>query len=175
MHRRPRNDELHQPHVQESGESARVPAIDVDPPALFNLITFGIQDKHYKIVGDNTISINQDGGYKTDQGWVFGNVLIGYLKEGQAPDTWERTKQLNETAKRPEVNGFNFNTEPYKTESVNIFAVSEQYGKALNTGSVDPAKILPKYQSALKKAGVEKQTAEMQKQLDEWLKANGKK
>ncbi|MBO7745861.1 ABC transporter substrate-binding protein [Paenibacillus sp. MWE-103] len=144
-------------------------------PTLFNLITFGIQDKHYTVVGDNTIRINQDGGYKGDQGWVFGNVLIGYLKEGQAPDTWERTKQLNETAKRPEVSGFNFNTEPYKTESVNIAAVSEQYGRALNTGAVDPAKVLPKYQEALKKAGVEKQTAEMQKQLDEWLKANGKK
>ncbi|MBM7567275.1 ABC transporter substrate-binding protein [Paenibacillus sacheonensis] len=144
-------------------------------PELFNLITFGIKDKHYTMIGDNTIKINQDGGYKGDQGWVFGNVLIGYLKEGQAPDTWERTKQLNETAKRPEVTGFNFNIEPYKTESVNIFAVSEQYGKALNTGSVDPAKVLPKYQAALKKAGIEKQTAENQKQLDEWLKANGKK
>ncbi|NBD23649.1 ABC transporter substrate-binding protein [Paenibacillus glycinis] len=144
-------------------------------PALFNLITFGIKDKHYTMVGDNTIKINQDAGYKGDQGWVFGNVLIGYLKEGQAPDTWERTKQLNETAKRPEVNGFNFNTEPYKTESVNIAAVSEQYGKALNSGAVDPAKVLPKYQDALKKAGVGKQTEEMQKQLDEWLKANGKK
>lgn len=141
-------------------------------PTLFNLLTFGIKDKHYTVVGDNTIKINQDGGYKGDQGWVFGNVLIGYLKEGQPADTWEKTKQLNETAKRPEMAGFNFNVEPFKTESVNIFAVNEQYGKALSNGAVDPAKVLPKYKAALKKAGEDKQTAEMQKQVDEWFAAH---
>ncbi|MFC5528672.1 ABC transporter substrate-binding protein [Cohnella yongneupensis] len=144
-------------------------------PALFNLISFGIEGKHYTKVGDNMIKINQDGGYKEDLGWVFGNVLIGYLKEGQAPDTWEVTKNLNATAKMPEVSGFNYNNEPYKTEGANTFAVSEQYGKALQSGAVDPAKVFPKYHDALKKAGVDTQTAEMQKQLDEWLKAHGKK
>ncbi|MFD0671507.1 ABC transporter substrate-binding protein [Cohnella sp. GCM10027633] len=144
-------------------------------PYLFNLISFGIEGKHYTKVGDNTVKINQDGGYKEDLGWVFGNVLIGYLKEGQPADTWEKTINLNATAKTPEVNGFNFNNEPYKNEGANVFAVNEQYGKALNSGAVDPAKVFPKYHDAVKKAGVDVQTAEMQKQLDEWLKANGKK
>jgi putative aldouronate transport system substrate-binding protein len=144
-------------------------------PTLFNLLAFGIEGKHYTKIDDKTVKINQDGGYKEDLGWVFGNVLIGYLKEGQAADTWEVTKALNENAKLPEVHGFNFNNEPYKTEGANVFAVNEQYGKALNSGAVDPAKVFPKLLDALKKAGVDKQTEEMQKQLDEWLKANGKK
>ncbi|QJD86955.1 ABC transporter substrate-binding protein [Cohnella herbarum] len=144
-------------------------------PTLFNLLAFGIEGKHYTKVGDNTVKINQDGGYKEDLGWVFGNVLIGYLKEGQAPDTWEVTKALNKNAKLPEVHGFNFNNEPYKTEGANVFAVGEQYGKALQSGAVDPEKVFPKYYDAVQKAGVAKQTEEMQKQLDEWLTANGKK
>jgi putative aldouronate transport system substrate-binding protein len=144
-------------------------------PTLFNLLAFGIEDKHYTKVGDNTVKINQDGGYKEDLGWVFGNVLIGYLKEGQAADTWEITKNLNETAKLPEVSGFNYNNEPYKTEGANVFAVEEQYAQALQSGAVDPAKVFPKYYAAAKKAGADKMVAEMQKQLDEWLKANGKK
>jgi putative aldouronate transport system substrate-binding protein len=44
---------------------------------LFNLLTFGIEGKNYTKVGDNTIKINQAGGYKADLGWVMGNSLIG--------------------------------------------------------------------------------------------------
>lgn len=143
-------------------------------PTLFNLLAFGIEGKHYTKVGENTIRINPDGGYKEDMGWVFGNVLIGYLKEGQAPDTWEKTKELNETAKRPETAGFNFNPEPYKTEAANMDAVMQQYGKALQSGAVDPETIFPKFHEALKKAGYERVRDIMQQQLDEWFAAQGK-
>lgn len=143
-------------------------------PTLFNLLAFGIEGKHYTKVGENTIRINQDGGYKEDLGWVFGNVLIGYLKEGQAPDTWEKTKALNESAKRPETAGFNHDTEPFKTEAANMDAVSQQYGKALQSGAVDPAKIFPKYREALIKAGYEKVRDIKQQQLDAWFAAQGK-
>jgi putative aldouronate transport system substrate-binding protein len=144
-------------------------------PTLFNLLAFGVEGKHYTKVGTNMVKINPNGGYKEDIGWVFGNVLLGYLKEGQAPDTWEVTKQLNSSAKRPEVSGFNFNTESYKTQAANMDAVSKQYGQALQSGAVDPAKVYPQYLDAYKKAGYESVRAENQKQLDAWLKANGKK
>lgn len=143
-------------------------------PTLFNLLAFGIEGKHYTKVGENTVRINPDGGYKEDLGWVFGNVLIGYLKEGQAPDTWEKTKELNESAKRPETTGFNHDTEPFKTEAANMDAVSQQYGKALQSGAVDPAEVFPKYREALTKAGYEKVRDIKQKQLDEWFAAQGK-
>jgi putative aldouronate transport system substrate-binding protein len=143
-------------------------------PTLFNLLAFGIEDKHYTKVGDNMVRINQDGGYKDDLGWVFGNVLIGYLKEGQAPDTWEKTMELNDSAKRPETTGFNHDTEPFKTEAANTDAVSQQYGKALQSGAVDPAEVFPKYHAAFKKAGYEKILEIKQQQLDEWFASQGK-
>lgn len=144
-------------------------------PALFNLLTFGIDGKHYTKVGDNTIKINPNGGYKSDSGWVMGNVLNGYLKEGQAPDTWEKTKKLNESAKRPEFAAFKYNDEPVKTQQANIFTVEEEFAKAIQTGSVDIDTYLPKYIEARKKAGVDKVIAEHQKQLTEYFKANGTK
>lgn len=142
---------------------------------LFNLLTFGIEGKHYTKVGDNMIKINTAGGYKSDLGWVMGNSLIGYLKEGQPADTWTRTKQLNETAKRAETAGFKFVNDPIKTELANLTTVDQEFATALNTGAVDPATYLPKFIDARKKAGIDKIMAERQKQLDEWLKANGKK
>ncbi|MCL6457305.1 MAG: ABC transporter substrate-binding protein [Gorillibacterium sp.] len=144
-------------------------------PVLFNLITFGIENKHYTMIGNNTIRINQEGGYKEDQGWVFGNVLNGYLKEGQATDTWEVTKKMNETAKRPEVYGFNFNSERYISGEVNLFLAAQRFAKALQSGAVDPAQVFPEYYEVAQKSGVKKQTEEMQRELDQWLKVHGKK
>ncbi|MDF2922485.1 MAG: hypothetical protein K0R57_1399 [Paenibacillaceae bacterium] len=144
-------------------------------PALFNLLTFGIDGKHYTKAGDNIIKINQAGGYKSDLGWVMGNSLIGYLKEGQPADTWTRTKQLNESAKRPETGSFKFVNDPIKTELANLTTIEAEFSKALNTGAVDYNTYLPKFIEARKKAGVDKVIAERQKQLDDWLKANGKK
>ncbi|MNR17946.1 hypothetical protein D3C85_1346390 [compost metagenome] len=105
----------------------------------------------------------------------MGNSLIGYLKEGQPADTWSRTKQLNETAKSPDTGSWRYSIEEVKTEKANLTAVEQEYARALNTGTVDPEAYLPKYIESRKKAGIEKVNAYNQKQLDDWLKANGRK
>lgn len=144
-------------------------------PVLFNLLTFGVENTHYTKTGDNMIKINQDGGYKSELGWVMGNSLIGYLKEGQAADTWTKTQELNESAKRPETGSFKYVDDSIKTEKANLSTIDDEYAKALNTGAVDIETYLPKYIEARKKAGLEKIITLHQQQLDEWLKANGKK
>ncbi|MBM7565971.1 ABC transporter substrate-binding protein [Paenibacillus sacheonensis] len=144
-------------------------------PTLFNLLAFGVEGKNYEVVGDNTIKIKPDGGYAPNSAWAMGNVTIGHLLEGQAPDTWQKTIDQNNNAKVPTIFGFAFDPTPVKTEVANLEAVYKEYEAALTTGTVDPNVYVPKLIAANKKAGSEKVLAEKQKQLDAWLAAKGLK
>lgn len=143
-------------------------------PELMNLLSYGIEGKHYQLVAENTIKKIEKSGYSAEA-WVMGNSLISFLKEGQDPDTWTKTHELNMSAKRPPVFGFKFNNEPVKTEMANLTAVTQEFAKALQSGSVDPNVYLPKYIEAQKNAGIDAFVAEQQKQLDAWLIEQGLK
>ena len=60
------------------------------------------------------------------------------------------------------------------TEIANVKNAVDEYGPSLNTGSVDPNKVLPKAIEKLKAQGIDKIIAECQKQLDEWRAQNNK-
>lgn len=143
-------------------------------PELYNLLSFGIEGKHYEKVEDNTVKIGANAGYRA-QNWVFGNVFNGYLVEGQAADTWEETKKLNESAFVQPTFGFAFDDTNIKAEYANVMAVKAEYQPLLMTGTVDPDKYLPEYLEKLRNAGAEKVQAELQKQLDAWVAENVKK
>ncbi|MBD2848434.1 ABC transporter substrate-binding protein [Paenibacillus sp. IB182496] len=140
-------------------------------PELFNLLSFGIEGEHYEKIDDNTVRIDTGGGY-TAQNWVFGNVFNGYLVEGQAPDTWEKTRELNESAYVQPTFGFSFDDSNVKAEAANVAAVKAEYEPLLMTGTVDPEEYLPEYLEKLRGAGAEKVLAEQQKQLDAWVAEN---
>ncbi|HZG76180.1 MAG TPA: ABC transporter substrate-binding protein [Paenibacillus sp.] len=144
-------------------------------PALFNLLKYGIEGKHYEKLDDVTARIVPDSGYTNAAGWIFGNETIGYLMEGQAKDTWEVTRRLNDTAAAPPLAGFNFNNEAVKTQSAAADAIYQEYASGLNTGSIDPEKYYPMMHDRLAKAGGADILAEKQRQVDEWAAANGKK
>ncbi|CAI6080791.1 ABC transporter substrate-binding protein [Cohnella rhizoplanae] len=141
---------------------------------LYNTLVYGIEGKHYEKTTGNFIKINQDAGYFTNTDWIFGNITNEYLPEGSPADKIEQTIKMNNEARVSKYNGFVFNSEPVKTEIANVNAVNEEYAASLGTGTLDPAKYLPIYEEKLNKAGAEKIRAEKQKQLNEWLAANGK-
>ncbi|PYI51937.1 ABC transporter substrate-binding protein [Paenibacillus flagellatus] len=142
---------------------------------LYNTLVYGIEGKHYTKTTGNYIKINQDAGYFTNTDWVFGNISNEYLPEGVPADKLAQTIKLNNEAYVSKYNGFVFNSDPVKTEVANVKAVKDEYGAGLGSGTLDPEKYLPIFEDKLQKAGADKIVAEMQKQLDEWLKANGKK
>ncbi|MEK0314728.1 ABC transporter substrate-binding protein [Cohnella sp. 56] len=141
---------------------------------LYNTLVYGIEGKHFEKTTGNFIKINQDAGYFTNTDWIFGNITNEYLPEGAPADKIEQTLKMNNEARVSKYNGFVFNSEPVKTEIANVNAVNEEYAASLGTGTLDPAKYLPIYEEKLKKAGSETIRAEKQKQLNEWLAANGK-
>ena len=132
---------------------------------LYNLLVFGIEETHYKKVGENRIEPVPDAKYK-NAAWELGCQFNAYLLPGQPDDVWEVTKKRNEEARKPPLDGFNFDKNNLKTEQANITALTKQ-NRAIFYGLVDnyEAKLL-ELRDKLIKAGMTKYKEEAQKQVD---------
>ncbi|MBE9916145.1 ABC transporter substrate-binding protein [Paenibacillus donghaensis] len=147
---------------------------------VINLFDWGIEGKHYvKVEGSDHVIDYPKGvdasntGYNMPLGWMFGNQFLSYVMKGDDPDIWVKTDEFNKKAKHSKALGFVFDTSPVKTEYAAVSNVITQYKLPLETGSVDPDKILPEFIAKLKSSGIDKIIAEKQKQLDEWAKEKG--
>jgi putative aldouronate transport system substrate-binding protein len=133
---------------------------------LYNLLCFGIEGKHYTKDQDLYAKPIKDAGYDPVTDWVFGNQFNALLREGQAKNTWELTKEWNSTNRISPYIGFSYDTNPVKTELANMDAVTKEYADGLNSGTVDPNKYLPEFNEKLKKAGLDKVHEAGQKALE---------
>jgi putative aldouronate transport system substrate-binding protein len=150
-------------------------------PAFFNLITNGIEGKHWVWVDKAKNLIGYPEGmtpetdpYHTGTGWMFGCAFNEPYWDQESADSkmWEATAKINAQCVPSSVLGFSFVQEPVKTEMSQITnVVNEQY-VPLMQGLADVDAALPKLQSSLKDAGIDKVLAEVQKQIDAWEKAN---
>ncbi|WP_274649157.1 ABC transporter substrate-binding protein [Paenibacillus humicola] len=140
-----------------------------------NLLNFGIEGVHYTLNGDIMTPTDKTSRYSPGVAWELGNQFLNHVWNTEAPDKWEQFKKFNEGAKPSPGLGFVFNSDPVKAEVGALANVIKQYQKAIETGSVDPDKVMPEYMSAMKAAGVDKVIAEKQKQFDAFLanKKNG--
>ncbi len=136
---------------------------------IINLINFGIEGKHYTKKSDNVIALIPDGGYRMNQGFMFGNRLLTYVLDGENPALREENVKFAESLPRSPAVGFLPSTDAVNTEVVAVMGVLEQYRKALETGNVDPEKIHPDFVAKLKAAGIDTIIAAKQEQLDAWL------
>ncbi|WNS41828.1 ABC transporter substrate-binding protein [Paenibacillus sp. MMS20-IR301] len=142
---------------------------------IINLINFGIEGKHYTKKSDDVIvPVEGDNGYVVRQSFMFGDTHLTYLLDGENPQGRVEEKIFSDNMVQSKALGFIPNMDPIKTEVSAVNNVINQYKVALETGSVDPEKILPQFNEKLKAAGIDKIIAEKQKQLDEWLAASGK-
>ncbi|MHB1394183.1 MAG: ABC transporter substrate-binding protein [Clostridia bacterium] len=144
-------------------------------PYLNNLINYGIVDKHYAKVSDSIVKAGPDQKkYNPGTGWMFGNQFINYLYESEDPKKWEQFGEFNKQATGTQTLGFNFDPSSVKSEIAAINNLWDKYVPALETGSIDPEKNVPKFLEEMKAAGIDKVIAEKQKQLDAWAKKVGK-
>ncbi|WP_337101810.1 ABC transporter substrate-binding protein [Paenibacillus sp. YIM B09110] len=142
-------------------------------PYVINLIVHGIEDKHYKKVGDNRIEPIADSGYGASAlFWVIGSQMLNYLKPGQPDDLYTNWKKFNDEAVRFPLMGFVFDDSNVKNEISELTAVVTEY-KILGTGAVaNPSKMIDERNGKLKAAGIEKVQAELQTQIDKWWAEN---
>jgi putative aldouronate transport system substrate-binding protein len=136
-----------------------------------NLVTFGIEGTHYTRNGDIISATDKTTNYAHGIAWQIGNQFLNYIWDTEDPNKWANFAEFNKGAIKSPALGFTFDPENVKTEVGAIANVIKQYEKAIQTGSVDPDKMLPEFVAALKAAGSDKVVAEKQKQLDAFIAA----
>ncbi len=146
---------------------------------LLNLICFGFEGEHYeKVEGkDNRIkwlgaetvgSSNNKYGYET---WAIGNALCAYETDAD-PDGWNKycEEEINQKAEVSRVAGFSLDTKPIQLEIAQYNAKMKEYEYLYYGETENYKELLEERNAALKEAGSEKIVAEVQRQIDEWLK-----
>ncbi len=135
---------------------------------LANLAVYGIEGKHYNLTEDGRVQTveNSGFGYST---WSSCSVLAPTLQVGEAENKKELYDEFNKEAQVAVHSGFYFDNTNVESEMAAIDAVYDEYQDLLEFGFYDPEVYLPKFQEALKTAGVDKVIAEIQSQYDAWL------
>ena len=80
--------------------------------------------------------------------------------------------EINNNAEVSPISGFSFNEEPVATQMAQLSSVTSEF-KFMGLYD-DFDKRFDDFKTKMEQAGVETYKAEVQKQLNEWLKANGK-
>ncbi len=148
---------------------------------MLNTLYFGAEGVHWVKNPNGTIRY-ADGiepgntGWDTAFNWLFGDSTLAYVFDSASddPDYNKKIIKQNEAVPISAAFGFAFDAEPVITQYSSVMNTTQMYEKSLECGIVDPKKELPKFIQALKDAGIDDVIAEKQRQLDEWLIANGK-
>ena len=144
---------------------------------LFNLLVFGIEGKHYNVVGETAsglkrVELIDNSGYSMPIAWAFGDQFNQWLTPGQPDDVWEQTEAVNQSAIVSKSFGFNFDSSNLKSEYANCSNIVDEYwynvliGFGKSQEKID--EMYNKFLKNLKSAGADTIIKEMQRQLDEW-------
>lgn len=139
---------------------------------IFNMLNFGIEGKNYELVNGFVKQI-PDSGYFFNQAWAFGNQFNALYMEGQQQGTWEATDKLNKEALVSPITGFSIQLDPLSTYMARFQAIQDEYRNVEYTSDFE--KVYDEYTKKIEAAGLAEYHKLVQAQLDEWLKANGKK
>lgn len=150
-------------------------------PTLENLMIYGIEGKHYVVLGDAANGqkiIGYPEGidatnttYRPSGGWLWCNQFIGHVWTGNPADYWDVTREFNQTAIKSNAFGFTWDASNVRNQVTACTNVMQKYHQALMCGAVDPDETLPKFIQELKDAGIDAIVADKQAQYDEWKKA----
>lgn len=137
---------------------------------LINTLNYGMENKHYKKLTANTVKLIANSGYSVgDMFWSWGSYANSWVTPELSTNRWEQTKKINETGIISPLLGFAFDAEPVKTEIAKINAIWEQYYKAIIYGILSEQQY-QEFLDKVKAAGSETIIAEMQKQINKFLK-----
>lgn len=134
---------------------------------LFNLISFGIEGKHYHKSPEGKICLEKNGGWLARGSWKFGNAFNSYILEEQDAEVWEQTKIFNDNAEKTPVSGWTFYPKAVYSEISAIERVLEKYSM-LSKGNEDSEGYMEDYIAELNEAGLERVRKEAESQYMQW-------
>ena len=143
---------------------------------VMNLLNWGIEGKHYKVVDEENKVITYADGVTADNtgwclniGWELPNQEIAYVWEGETSQKWITQHELIDSAKRSKALGFSYDSSVVATQLTALNNVKTQYYDAIGCGSVDPDTAIAQFNDALYAAGLQDVMDAKQEQLDAWL------
>ena len=138
---------------------------------LMNLLTFGIEGRHYNINADGKVERIPDSGFAQQSGWRVGNTFMLTLEASQSDDFVETTMAYNNSAKTAPLSGFSPDLSNIALELTNIQTVVDEYctGRFDEGLSDDFEADWAAFQEKLQTAGVQKVIEEIQAQVDAYL------
>ena len=131
-----------------------------------NMLFFGLEGQDYELV-DGRVKKLPD--CWVASAWMLGNQFNAYLTEADVEGVWEETIKGNEEAALDPLFGFVPDRTPIETEMATCEAIWLEYKDILYYGLQDYTTVIPEMMDKLNKAGLEKVTAELQSQVDEFL------
>ena len=148
-------------------------------PELLNLLAYGIEGVHYTVTanaGTDHPSVLPKSGEEVR--WTVYHNWLGPLFD-QWDSPWNSAEALkgmqerNVSAQTSQIIGYQFNTEPVKTQAAEVKAIWKEVIAVLKTGTMpDFDKYLEETKQRLVAAGLNDMINEAQKQYEEWLKMN---
>ena len=146
---------------------------------LLNLLVYGLEGEHYEKINDEQInwlgesapgaSANKYG----YQNWALGNTMNTYTTQAD-PVGWNKyiDEEINKQATISRLAGFSLDQTPIAKEIAQYQAVKKEY-EYLDKGTISNYKeLISERNEKFKKAGSDKIVAEVQRQVDEWVKNN---
>jgi putative aldouronate transport system substrate-binding protein len=144
-------------------------------PEAAQLVGNGVEGLDYVMNADGQMVYPEGKTSMADLGWqaaslaYWPNQMINKTWYYEPTDIYEKMLEKNKTSNKSLALGFSFDSSKVAdkvTASSNVIA---QYYTPLMYGEVDIDSTLPKFQNALKEAGIDEIIAEKQNQLDAWL------
>lgn len=141
---------------------------------LRNLMDKGIEGEHYTSNDNGTISKTDKSDLYSMPSWALGNVFNVKPWDTDPEDKIEQYKKFNEAAVASPTLGFYPDTTNVSTQIATLANVVQEFKAPLFTGSVDTDKYLNELNKKLKASGLDDVIDAIQKQYDEWMKAQNK-
>lgn len=143
----------------------------------YDLTFYGIEGRHYKLSSDDNsiIPLADNAGYPPEGSgcWGWRDDTLNRPVEGGIPNYAELAGFWAEKAAWNKAQGFNFDDTKVKNEMAAVSELQNSYGKAIDYGFVDNVNsAVADFRDRLKKAGRDRITEELQRQLDVFMQNN---
>lgn len=142
-------------------------------PAVYNLLSYGIQGVDYTVTDSNEIAFTKAGRDFANDNWVFGDVFSGYIPFRVPGFTWQLDTKINREGITSPAVGFNFNPTPVETQVADMSQVASRWDQPLFNG-VYPVSKFAQYEQQMRAAGQQQVLEAVQKQFDQWWKQTHK-
>ena len=147
---------------------------------LYNMLVYGIENVHYKKLSDNRIETVDYVSTPDDKAkyglnkWVIGNTFNAYETQAdiEGYNNYIKT-DVNEASVKSPLLSFKISSEKVKVELAQIDAVIGEYLNTLGSGALpNEEDTYNKFIEKMTNAGLNKVKAEIQAQVDEYVKSN---